>query len=228
VVNERGGKMKIKSLLFVVCHLSFVILFLSGCGGNGPGSPGSDGSDRTGVVLDATIAPANTVDVDAFRGICCGTTEIASGTCATGTPTVEPFTDHDATVTINAKLLNPNAKFTPGNIYIEKYTVEFRRSTDSIGAPPIEKIIDGTVGMPVVIVPPTGTGISTVTTTVVLVDLIRKIKYASDINSGVFNSNDLNNYTAIYTFEGKNEFGDGFTFQAETGFEMGDFNNCGG
>jgi hypothetical protein len=235
MVNERGGKMKIKSLLFVICHLSFVILFLSGCGGNGPGSPGSTGTEDTGIVLNATIVPVykgvNTNSVDAFQGICCGSTEIAAGgTCSSGTSTVEFFADHEATVTINANLLNPSAKFTPGNIYIEKYTVEFRRSTDSIGAPPIETIVDGTVGMPVVITftPPVGDGVVTVTTTVTLVDLIRKIKYAADINSGVFTSNELNNYTAIYTFEGKNDFGDAFTFKAETGFEIGDFNNCGG
>ncbi len=216
--------MKIKSLWFIGCYLSFIVLLLYGCGG-GPGSPGSNGTEDTGVVLDATITPvyngANTVDVDAAQDVC----------DPGPPPKLEVFTDHDATVTINAKLLNPNAQFTPGNIYIEKYTVEFRRSTDSIGAPPIEKIIDGTVGTPVVITPPTGTGITTVTTTVSFVDLIRKMKYWDDVNSGVFTSTSnarLNNYTAIYTFKGKNEFGDSFTFTAETGFEIGDFDNCGG
>lgn len=216
---------RVHYLLLAVCCLILSGLFLA-CG-SGPGSPGSTGSEKTGVTLDASIAPANTIDVDAFQGLCCSGAEISPGGSCSSTPTVEPFTDHAATVTITATLLNPNAQFAPGKLFVEEYTVEFRRSTDSIGAPPIEQIIDGTVGMPVVIAPPTGTGTTTVTTTVTLVDLIRKIKYASDINSGIFNSRDLNNYTAIFTFKGKNDFGDAFTFQAETGFEMGDFNNCG-
>jgi hypothetical protein len=220
---ERGGKMKIKSLLFIGCYLSLVVLLLSGCGGGGPGSPGSHGTENTGVVLDATIIPNydgnNTSNVDAAQDVC----------DPGPPPKYEVFKDHGATVTINAKLLNPNAKFTAGNIYIEKYTVEFRRSTDSIGSPPIEKVIDGTEGMPVVIVPPTGTGTVSVTTTVIFVDLIRKMKYWDDVTSGQFTSISgagLNNYTAIYTFKGKNEFGDSFSFTAQTGFEIGDFDNC--
>jgi hypothetical protein len=220
---KRGGKMKIRSLLVIGCYLSFAVFLLCGCG-SGPGSPGSNGSENTGVVLDATITPVynnnNTVDVDAAQDLC----DVGPP------PKYEVFTDHDATVTINAKLLNPNTQFTPGNIYIEKYTVEFRRSTDSIGAPPIETVVDGTAGMPIVIVPPTGTGISTVITTVSFVDLIRKIKYWNDLHSGMYTSSSgsgLNNYTAIYTFKGKNEFGDSFTFTAQTGFEIGDFDNCG-
>jgi hypothetical protein len=215
--------MKIKSLLLIGCYLSFVVLLLYGCG-SGPGSPGSEGTENTGVVLDATIIPVynntNTISVDAAQDVC----------DAGPPPKYEIFTDHGATVTINAKLVNPNAQFTPGNLYIEKYTVQFRRSTDSIGAPPIETIVDGTEGMPVVIVPPTGTGISSVTTTVAFVDLIRKMKYWSDVNSGVYASTSgagLNNYTAIFTFKGKNEFGDSFTFTAQTGFQIGDFDNCG-
>ena len=218
---------RVHFLLFTVCCLSLTV-FLWSCG-NGPGSPGSTGSENTGVVVDATITPVPSYSVDAFQGYCCGTEEIASGAaCSTGTPTLERFTDQDATVTINASLLNPNTKFQVGTLYVEKYTVEFRRSTDSIGAPPIEEIIDGTVGMPVVITPPTGTSISPFTTTVVLVDLTRKIQYASDIASGNYTPNNLNNYTAIYTFYGENEFGQKFSFQAQTGFQIGDFNNCGG
>jgi len=222
-IMKIGGKMKrvYYCLVLIICFLILSGLFY-GCGGSGPGSPGSQGTEDTGVKLDATIIPsyngADTYSVDVIQQV-----------CQVGPPPVfEFFADHDATVTISASLLNPNTTFTPGNLYIEKYTVEFRRSTDSIGAPPIEKIIDGTVGMPVVIIPPSGTGISTFTTTAVLVDLTRKFKYRDDINSGAFTSNILNDYTAIYTFKGKNDFGDEFTFQAETGFQIGSFDNCGG
>jgi hypothetical protein len=218
-----GGKMKrVHVLLVTGCCLLFCGLFI-GCGG-GPGSPGSHGTENTGVILDvSSITPvyngANTYSVDAVQQVC----------DPGPPPKIEFFADHDATVTISARLLNPNTTFTPGTLYIEKYTVEFRRSTDSIGAPPIEKIIDGTVGMPLVITPPSGQGITSFTTTVLLVDLIRKDKYLADIQSGIYNSNILNNYTALYTFKGKNQFGEEFSIEAQpAGFQIGSFNYCGG
>jgi hypothetical protein len=205
-------------LLFTVCCLLFTV-FLWGCG-SGPGSPGSQGTGDTGVMLDATIIPtykgANTSSVDAFQDI-----------CSAGPPPVyEVFTDHSATVTINARLLNPNTTFQPGTLYIEKYTVEFRRSADSIGAPPIQS---DTRYNSIIITPPTGTGVTTVTDTIILVDLIRKDKYATDMLSGMYTSAGsayLNNYTATYTFYGKNQFGDSFSFTAQVDFQIGDFDNC--
>jgi hypothetical protein len=211
--------MKIRCcLLFTVCCLLFTV-FLWGCG-SGPGSPGSQGTEDTGVTLEATIVPTyngeDTYSVDAFQQV-----------CSEGPPPVyEYFTDHQATVTITATLINPNTTFQPGTLYIEKYTVEFRRSADSIGAPPIQS---DTRYKTIVITPPlTGTGATTVTDTVILVDLLRKDQYATDVLSGQYSSGPayINNYTAIYTFEGKNEYGDSFTFKAQTDFQIGSFDNC--
>jgi hypothetical protein len=215
-----GGKMKRKSWLFVICYLSFIVLFLWGCG-SGPGSPGSQGTEDTGVILEATIVPTyngeDTYSVDAFQQVC------SEGP----PPEYEYFTDHQATVTITATLINPNTTFQPGTLYIEKYTVEFRRSADSIGAPPIQS---DTRYKTIVITPPTGTGETTVTDTVILVDLLRKDQYATDVLSGQYSygSAYINNYTAIYTFKGKNEYGDSFSFKAQTDFQIGSFDNCGG
>jgi hypothetical protein len=215
-----GGKMKRKSWLFVICYLSFIVLFLWGCG-SGPGSPGSQGTEDTGVILEATIVPTyngeDTYSVDAFQQVC------SEGP----PPEYEYFTDHQATVTITATLINPNTTFQPGTLYIEKYTVEFRRSADSIGAPPIQS---DTRYKTIVINPPTGTGETTVTDTVILVDLLRKDQYATDVLSGQYSygSAYINNYTAIYTFKGKNEYGDSFSFKAQTDFQIGSFDNCGG
>jgi hypothetical protein len=218
-----GGKMKrVHLLLLAMCFLVLNGL-LFGCG-SGPGAPGSHGSEKTGVILDvASITPTynevNTYSVDAFQQI-----------CQVGPPEIdEIFSDHSAIITFNARLLNPNATFTPGALHITKYTVEYRRSTDSIGAPPIEKIIDGTVGMPVTIYPPSGTDTTAVITTVVFVDLKRKDQYRADIESGMYTPNILNNYTALYTFEGQNDFGEYFSIQAQAvGFQIANFNNCGG
>jgi len=206
-------------LLFAGYCLLLVIL-LAGCGGGGPGSPGSSGSDNTGVTVDASVEGLYlgqpTYSVDAFRGI-----------CDEGPPVVvEDFTDHQATVIFTARLLNPNSTFQAGKLYIEKYTVEFRRSPDSIGTPPIEfDTRYRTIEIPA----PTGAGEITVTTNIILVDLIRKIQYSEDMLSGRYSSGTyyLNNYTAIFTFEGKNEFDKGFTIKTQMDFQIGNFNNCG-
>jgi hypothetical protein len=203
-------------LCAVYCLLSTV--FLWGCGG-GSGSPGSKGTEDTGVEVDATLTPLylgnNTYSVDAFRVI-----------CDPGPPEkVEVFTDHNATLTMTARLINPNTTFQAGALYIEKYTVEFRRSSDSIGAPPIQS---DTRYKTIVIPAPTGSGTTTVEDTVVLVDLIRKEQYKADVMSGQYSSGTyyLNNYTAMYTFEGKNEYGEKFSFKAQTDFQLGNFNYC--
>lgn len=211
-----------KRVHYVLSCVCFLILsgLLTGCGGGGPGSPGSQGTEDTGVILDATITPtylgANTSSVDAIQDVC----------SAGPPPVVETFTDHSATLAITARVLNPNSTFQPGNLYIEKYTIEYRRSTDSIGAPPIQT---DTRFVSIVIPAPVGSAVSTVTSTVVFVDLLRKDQYRTDVTSGQFSSGSafLNNYTAIYTFEGKNEFGTKFSFKVQTDFQIADFNNCG-
>lgn len=211
--------MKRKSIIIVVL-LSAVIMASWGCGG-GPGSPGSSNTEDTGVTLEATIIPTylgnNTKDVDAVQDICSdpGVTPVL----------FEPFTEHGATVTITARLLNPNAQFTPGVLFIEKYTIEYRRSNDSIGSPPIlfEERFDS-----IAIPPPTGSGTTTVTASVIFVDLRRKFQYEQDMTSGQFTPAIalINNYTALYTFEGKNSFGKSFSFKAQTDLTIGNFDNC--
>jgi hypothetical protein len=76
---------------------------------------------------------------------------------------------------------------------------------------------------------PVGSGTTTVTTTLTLVDLVRKIQYANDMLSGRFGSDPyvINNYTAIYTFYGQNDFGNEFTIKGTMSFQISDFNNCG-
>lgn len=210
--------MKRSRFLLVTIYSLLVAVFLWGCGG-GPGSPGSANTEDTGVTLEASIVPtysgSNSYSVDVVQQI-----------CSAGPPPVpEKFTDHGATVTITARLLNPNAQLPPGILYIEKYTVEYKRSSDSIGAPPIET---DTRFNSIAIAPPTGTGTTVVTATLIFVDLKRKDKYLSDMTSGQSTSglDYINNYTAIYTFEGKNAYGKAFSFKAQTDFHIGSFDYC--
>jgi hypothetical protein len=206
-------------LLFTVCLLFFTV-FLWGCG-DGPGSPGTQGTEDTGVILEATVVPTyngtDTYSVDAFQQI-----------CSAGPPAVyEDIADHSARVTISSRLLNPTSTFQAGTLYIDKYTVEFRRSTDSIGAPPIES---DTRYKSIIITPPSGSGTNTLEDTLIFVDLKRKEQYSTDMLSGMYTSGSgyLNNYTATFTFYGQNQFGDSFSFTTQTDFQIGNFDNCGG
>ena len=206
----------------VVLAAVSTVLFLWGCGGGGPGAPGSEGSEDTGVILEASIVPlyndTNTNSVDVFRQICTPATE--------SSPAVyEVFTDHQATVTFTARSLNPQSTFRLGDLTIEKYSVEFFPSQDSLGAPPIET---DTRYATTVIPAPTGVTSVKVEATVVLVDLTRKFRYLSDLENRLYTSHDgfLNNYTAVYTFEGKNDFGDSFEVKAQTDFQIGSFDYC--
>lgn len=182
--------------------------------------PGSTGSRATGVVLDASLVPAylgaNTNSVDAFQQI-----------CSAGPPPVnEKFTDHGATLTVSASLINPNPPIPAGTLYIEKYTIQYIPSQDSLGAPPIET--DTRYDTIVVTPPQSGTTATTMTATVMFVDLKRKDKYYNDITSGAYTSGMgyINNYTAIYTFEGQNQYGEKFSFVVQSSFQIGSFNNC--
>ena len=203
-------------LFAVSCFLSTI--FLWGCGG-GAGSPGSKGTEDTGVEVDATVTPfylnENTYSCDAYRDIC----------DPGPPPEPENFTDHSAILTVTARLINPNTTFQAGTLYIEKYTVEFKRSADSVGAPPI---LSDTRYKTIVIPAPVGTGVTTVEDTIILVDLIRKEQYWTNVTSGQYNSGTayLNNYTAVYKFEGKNEYGEKFSFKAQTDFQIGWFDYC--
>lgn len=209
--------MKRSYFLLVTIYCLPLTVFLAGCG-NGPGQPGSTGTEDTGVMLSSSIIPTyngtNTNDVDVVQ----------QTTCTSGKP--EIFTDHSATVTITATLLNPNPQIPPGTLYIEKYTAEYRRSQDSIGAPPIES--DTRFDTIAVTPPQSGTDSTTTTFTAIFVDLKRKDKYLSDVQSGAYSYGlaYLNNYTAIYTFEGQSQYGKRFTFMAQADFQIGSFDNC--
>jgi len=210
-----------KRSFFLLSFIFFLsAVFFYGCGGGGPGSPGSDGSEKTGVILEASILPTyaggNAYSVDVFQDIC----------DPGPPPVVEIFTDHGADLTVTARLVNPDTTFDPGTLYIEKYTIKYFRSSDSIGAPPIESDVRF-VSIPIN-PPSSGTGTSSVTASVLLVDLVRKDKYASDVLSGIYSSSlaFINNYTAVYEFEGKNDFDEKFSFEVQTDFQIGNFDNC--
>lgn len=227
--------------------LLLLLAFLSSCGGGGAGAPGSSGSDETGVMLDAYVVPFyKDIDWDISNN------ETSAGTLSTitydgnltnkvdvtQTPDCDPtndkddpeyFGDHQALLVINARLLNPTSPFKPGNLFITHYTIDYYRSSDSLTAPPIEtarrnvNIMIGTVS------PSIGNGNRYSAAVVEFVDIIRKLEYVRLIDGGMYTSRPgyLNNYTAEYTFYGKDSYGKSFSFKVRHDFSMGSYDNCG-
>ena len=211
--------MKKNYYVLIAGYCLLLAILLVGCGGGGPGSPGSSGSENTGIKVDASVQGL-------YQGEATYSVDVVQVICEAGPPPVyEVFTDHQSAVTFTARLINPDSTFQAGKLYIEKYTVEFRRSTDSIGAPPIES---DTRYKTIEIPPPVGGAALTVETDIILVDLIRKDQYLEDMLSGRYSSSlaYINNYTAIFTFYGQNEFGENFKIKAQMDFQIGNFDYC--
>ena len=217
--NKPGGKMK--KVFLIVLILGIGIIPLWGCGGAGPGSPGSTECEDFGLICSITITPTylgnNTNDVDANQDVC----------TPGPPPTLEKFTDHTAAVAVNLQLMNPTTTQIPPTLFVESYTIEYIRSNDSLGAPPIETY---TGFSSFSVIPPTGTAVSTVTTTLLFVDVPRKEKYWQDMLSGAFSAitgspSFINNYTAIYTIQGQIE-GKEITITGTQFFSIGDYDNC--
>jgi hypothetical protein len=214
---EQGGTMRYRyCCLFLI--MVFSLLQVS-CGSQA-GAPGSEGD--TGIKINAVVTPSynasSSYSVDVFQDL-----------CDPGPPPVfEVFTDHSAVVDITATPVNPLLDIQPGDLYVEEYTVDFYRSSDSVGAPPI---LSDRRFMSFTIPAPAPGGEVTVSATVILIDLPRKEQYANDMLSGQYTSAlsgiaFINNYTAVYTFYGKNEFGTHFSFTATTNFQIGSFDYC--
>lgn len=206
-----------------LCLFILPLLFLWGCGGSGPGGPGSQGTESTGLMVDVSLVPTY-LNTDGVYNV--DVHQISDCDGDVSTIDRETFTDHGAVLNLYARWLNPNATFRPGNLYIEKYTIEYRRSEDSIGAPPI--LQDTRYKSIVITSPASGADTTQVADSTIFVDLPRKDKYLADATSGQYSSHPayINNYTATYIFEGQNQYGVRFTLNSQVPFSMGSYNNC--
>ncbi len=200
--------MKRRSLSFVICHLSFVILFLWGCG-EGPGSPGSSGSEDTGINIKSVSITRETPDIDVYSCPDC---------CAGGS---EPgLTREDATISIESEKLNPNSTVDPYPASVEECTITYKKAIEDPSSPIIESL---TIypNCPII----EGSNSCSVT----LIDITRKIAYwvafQGDIN---IPAEYPTHYIAQYKCKYVNRFGDDGSFQVEYDFWLADFDMCGG
>lgn len=212
--------------LRVFMSIIIVILF-SNCGGTGPGSPGSSGTADTNVVVMVDMMPSQfgigyTMDQEK-----CQLTELK------GSPdynvNLSIAQSHVATLFIKAMLISPIIEASP--LFVEKYTVTYRATNDSIGAPPIAEAVYRNYSF--TIMPPPVSQFSTTNCRmvfpapdIIFFDTIRKVQYLSDVRSGKYSytsNNYLNRYTATFKFEGKNADGKEFSFVTQSDFQIGLF-----
>ena len=195
--------MKVR-ILHVITTAMLVFLFsMAGCG-----------DSSSGVSVTATIVPT-------YHGTDTSSVDAVQDVCPSGSP--EYFADHAANATITASILNPTIHPSV-TVYIDGYTIDYVSSADSLNAPPIQRYVGNETFSFIV----SGNVVSQASATVEFVDLIRKIQYIQALESGQYHSSAdyLNNYEAIYTFEGHTDSGSNFTVSATAPFEIGDYDNC--
>lgn len=202
----------------VLITLVVVCLLLSACGG-GAGNPGTTGTDKTWSVIVASITPGsggNGTAAAEGRNVDIVQNPDCDGDPQTKDP--EPFTEHPAVVKVTVTGSNKNE--TPSDHIIEGYRIDY--TVETYGAPPIQSFQSGS--QTVVLKPDTETEFQ-----VVLVDIPRKLKLYDDITSGRYSPQyEYLTYTAIYTFYGKDIYGNPFQFVVQTNFDVGNYNYCGG
>jgi hypothetical protein len=186
-------------LIYIILTVASSFFILHGCGG-GAGTPGSDGTSKTNVIMTATVTP-----------------KIAN------TPNVIFNCNYEdkAGVAVTATRFAPELQ--PGIQTIERY--ELRYFTITPGAPLVESFLDGYTTYQIDC---SGDRCDSpeepqLQFDIKLMDTIRKDKYQSDILSGAygFDSGDIVDYVAQYKFFGQDQWGNDFSFQAQTQFNIG-------
>ncbi|MFQ3573643.1 MAG: hypothetical protein SNJ53_03315 [Thermodesulfovibrionales bacterium] len=210
----------------------FLVVFLGSCGGGSEVGQETSGSYCANVkglsictvsvmpnYLGTLDTPNYTTNVDVFQIADCDPQQDGNQ--------AEPFSDHTAIVTFNIRALNPYADIPPNTgIVLERYVIDYRVATDSIGAPPIERY-EGYMSMAIPAPLSTATALD-VRSFITFVDLPRKDKYYDNLASGRYSSRGglINNYVATVTFYGRTDTGDRFSIVGNASFSMGAYNYC--
>jgi hypothetical protein len=209
---------------------------LYACGQVGGSGQCGGAADSGSCIKIASIIPkyvaggGNTSDVDAFQDIC----KIDANT---GEITVEPFTDHNATVTLRNDPLPGAPTDTTNDVTITQYTLTYTLNncpfTASSGNCPALATQTVTPGQTILI--PAN---SSVTYDLKFVDIAKKQEYASKVGDDTFplTANVLQShtlaayeypsYTVTYRFSGTDIFNNKIDLTGFSEFTIGDYDNC--
>jgi len=203
---------------FVVFCIVSAVGILFGCETNPDDNCGGL-DDIVSCVSVSNIAPSDSngaasTNVDAVRDIC--------STDSSGTPTLEPFTDHNAAITLT------NAQFTTASdsfdVEVHHYSITYTLincPAAATGCPPLT----GVEGERTFVIPKGGQ----VTATFPLVPLAVKQEYASEGGEvGASGSGaPFPIYTATYVFTATTEpFSTEIEISGSQDFTIGNFDNC--
>jgi hypothetical protein len=183
----------------------------SGIGGSGQcgGANDSDACVQIGTIEPVYLGQT-TSNVDVVRDKCTSGTSTA--------PTDEPFTDHNANVTIsNAPLpgVGPTADV---SITLQDFSIRYSLNACPAGATcPALDTLTVAPGQTVTIQPN-----SSVTITLPFVSLAKKDEYVSKGGSLLV----YPSYTATYTITGTDAFHNTVSVRGSAQFTIGDFDNC--
>ena len=207
----------------VALGLLGITLGLLGCDSGSIGGSGQCGgaSDANACVQIDTIQPVylgqTTLNVDALRDICTPATSTAPAV-------LEPFTDHNATITItNAPLpgvgpgVGPTAETT---VTLQDFSIRYTLNACPAGAtcPALDTLAAAPVST--VTIPARGS----VTITLPFVSLATKSEYVSKGGSLLVPPS----YSATYTITGTDLFHNSVSVRGSAPFTIGDFDHCSG
>jgi hypothetical protein len=200
----------------VVAALRALVLILAGlalssCGDKAGGGGACGGAANNGVCLFiSSIEPfdtnGTTIDVDVIQNIC---------DPAPVPPIIEPFSDHDALVTLGSFTID-NVPTTTTRIFIVSYTISYAINLGSGPGPVVPSVTIGTGS--IIEVPTNGS----VQANVTIFNQAQKAAFAAD---PAFVGGEPS-YFARYIFNGEDEFGNTGFAQASTQILLADFNNC--
>ena len=202
----------------VALGLLGITLGLLGCDSGGIGGSGQCGgaSDANSCVQINAIQPVylgqTTSNVDALQRNC--------ATATSTTPTPEPFTDHNAMVTISNEPLpgvGPGATAST-TVTLQDFSIRYTLNACPAGATcPGLDTLTGAPG-PTRVIPPGGS----VTITLPFVSLATKSEYVSKGGSLLVPPS----YSATYTITGTDLFHNSVSVRGSAQFTIGDFDNC--
>jgi hypothetical protein len=209
--------------------LLLLLLLISACGEIG-GSGQCGGGDETGACIQIeSIVPKdddkNTSSVDVLPSFCVD--GMASSTAGTSTSKAEPFSSHDAELTVSNKPLPGVLPANIGDVTLRKFSIRYtlNRCLGSGTICPLPTPLPpdgGTLPMNTIVILANGSSKFTLP----FFPLDSKDEYVS---ASSFNSLfAFPHYTATYRLTGTDQFNRSVSVEGSQEFEIGAYNNCDG
>ncbi len=193
-----------------------LLLGLAACGGGGDTGAGGGGGCGGGATVAGIVLCADSV-APKYNGTLTPSVDIVQGICTDGTP--EPYFEHQATVTISARLAT-GATIPPVSptVTITRYVIDYTANPGVVG-PTIRSTGDIFDTITVAVGGSTSRDVQ-------LMGINQKSQFLFDLGgAGAFDGS-FRRYAVTYTFYGQDQFGNNLTARGFGQVEIGNFQNC--